>query len=106
MIKIKFDRGGKSKHKFHGRIRVLWGEQKPFQREGFAISLFQNEERDSELPRRMRLQLDWGPGAGYKNGLTAYVAYNCKGTAGTNMYITRKWQYGITPNANLVPHHY
>lgn len=108
MIKIKFDRGtNRPSHKFHGRVRVLWGEQKPFQRKGFAIAFYRNEVGDNPNPKRFKIQFDWGSGAGYIGGLTAFVARNCKGKqTHADMYVNHPWQYGITKNANLVPHHY
>lgn len=103
MFKIKIDRPSKAwNEKFNYRIRVLWGEQKPFQRRGVALSFARGNSLNPAVPTPALIKLEWGPGAGYIGGFTAFVARNCKGP----MYAPIALQYGLTGNANKIPHHY
>lgn len=107
MFKFKINRSSKAwNEKFNYCIQILWGEQKPFQRRGLTLSLALGESFNPTIPSPSLIKLDWGPGAGYIGGFTAFVARNCKGKTGVSMYVPHPWQYAITRYANKVPHHY
>jgi hypothetical protein len=53
--------------------------------------------------------LNFGPGAGYLCGRTAFLARNCKGgdvNKGVAMYVPTPWRAAFTGNSNAVPYIY
>jgi hypothetical protein len=96
-------------------IGLRWHEQ-PWANRGFEFILHTpTPGQDNPKPRRFVVMFQWGPGAGYIGGRTAYFGFRCKDRRGFrsrkdwskhNMYWRTPIQVGFTTNANQVPYPY
>lgn len=102
-------------------IGLRWREAF-FANRGIEAILRIPESRDGLHPKhRFVAMLQWGPGAGYVGGLTAYFGFRCKDLRGHgfgrriarnrangkyNMYVNVPFQFGVTQNANVIPYPY
>lgn len=91
-------------------VSLLWHDE-PFARRGIKFAIHTPTEGvDAKRPRgRFVALIQWGPGAGYIGGWTAYFAFRCKDSRPASKLrglVRTPIQFGITGNANLIPYPY